>query len=349
MAVKLGAIGIGGLGHLQSQVCTELNDIQLVGGADIDESSRKKFENDFGVPAYEDYHELLDEHESELDAINIVTPHSLHFEQAMACLERGLHVHLEKPMVISTKQAVALNRYADENNLVLQIGYQRHFHPAYQEIRRVIDSGRIGKVHMVACYLAQNWIKSIGGTWRTNPALSGGGQLIDSGSHLLDVLLWTTDTSPRAVTAVTDNWDQDVDVNSAVSAQLRTNNGQQIIASIGVSGDGSSFEEQITIWGTDGHIEYNDGNLLVTERGNDYVTSFEDPDYKTLTAKKFNSFSDAILSGSSPAVPGQFGLRVTRLTEAAFISSTIGETVDAASLPWDEKEREEIGISSRTD
>lgn len=344
MAVKLAAIGIGGLGHLQSQVCTEIDDFELVAGVDIDADSRKQFEESFDVPTYGELQELLDEHGADLDAVNIATPHSLHFKQAMTCLKAGIHVHLEKPMVISTKNATVLNDYANKNDLVLQIGYQRHFHPAYREIRRIIGSGRIGSVHMVACYIGQNWINSVKGTWRTDPELSGGGQLIDSGSHLLDVLLWTTDSYPQSVTAVVDKGGQDVDINSAVSAQLRTEQNNQIIASIGVSGNGSAFEEQITIWGTNGHIEYSDGKLLVSEEGNNYVSRFEDPGYKTLTEKKLESFAQAILSDTSPAVPGEFGLRVTRLTEAAFLSIETGETIDANSLP-NKETKQNIGVN----
>ncbi|WP_276256645.1 Gfo/Idh/MocA family protein [Halomontanus rarus] len=332
MALQLAAIGLGGLGRIQSDVCTDIDGVELVAGADIAPESSESFETEFGVPAYENYRELLAEHADELDAVNIVTPHTLHFEQAMDCLDAGLHVHLEKPMVTTTADALELTDHARERNLLLQIGYQRHFHPAYREIKRLLENGRIGDVHMVAAHLAQDWIRNVGGTWRTNPELSGGGQLIDSGSHLLDVVLWATDSQPRSVAALTDNWEQAVDVNSALSVELESDQ-RRITASIGISGDGDSFEEQLSFWGTEGRLAYEDGELLVVENGTRYVTEFEDPDYAKLTGDKLGAFVEAVQNGNPSPVPGEFGLRVTRLTEAAFLSSETGAVIDAASLP----------------
>lgn len=330
MALRLAVIGLGGLGRVQSQVCQNLEGIELVAGADIAAEGRDRFESEFGCPAYEDYRTMIDDHA--LDAVTIMTPHTLHFEQTMACLEAGLHVHLEKPMVTTTADALKLIEAARDRDLLLQIGYQRHFHPAYREIKRLLETDRLGDVHMVACYLAQDWIEIQRGTWRTDPDLSGGGQLIDSGSHLLDVLLWATDAEPRTVAAVTDDWDQAVDVNSALSVSLDGPDGT-VTASIGVSGDGDAFEEHLAIWGTEGRLAYEDGQLTVAENGREYVSEFEEPNYVKLTEDKLGAFAEAVREGVESPIPGEFGLRVTRLTEAAFLASERGESIDAATLP----------------
>lgn len=337
MTLNFAVIGLGGLGHIQAQVCADLEGIELVAGVDVSPDSCERFEETFGVATYQQYETLLEEHGDTLDAVTIITPHTVHFEQAMACLDAGVHVHLEKPMVTTTADAETLLERTNETGLVLQIGYQRHFHPGYREIRRIIQSGRIGEVHMAACYLAQEWITLQGGTWRTNPALSGGGQLIDSGSHLLDALLWTTDSRPRRVAAITDNWEYDVDVNSAVSVSLEGPD-RPITASIGVSGDGEVFEERLAFWGTDGRLSYEDGELVVVENGTEYVTSIDEPDYMELTVEKLEAFFEAIRTDGESPVSGEFGLRVTRLTEAAFRSSETGQAIDAASLPLEQAE-----------
>lgn len=330
MVLRLAVIGLGGLGRVQSQVSRNLEGVELVAGADIAAEGRNRFESEFGCPAYEDYRMMIEDHD--LDAVTVMTPHTLHFEQTRACLEAGLHVHLEKPMVTTTADALELIEAAHDRRLVLQIGYQRHFHPAYREIKRLVEDGRLGDVHMAACYLAQDWIDVQAGTWRTDPELSGGGQLIDSGSHLLDVLLWATDAEPRTVAAVIDQWDQTVDVNSALSVLLDGPDGQ-VTASIGVSGDGDVFEEHLSIWGTEGRLAYEDGRLRVTEDGREYVTEVEEPTYVELTEEKLGAFAEAVAEGTESPIPGEFGLQVTRLTEAAFLASETGESVDAATLP----------------
>jgi predicted dehydrogenase len=236
MTLRIGVIGVGGLGHLQTQTYIGMAQVEVVGAADVSEEARHLFENDFSAPAYEHYREFLHEHGEELDAVMIVTPHTLHHEQAKSCMKQGYHVLLEKPMVTDTADAVDLIETADEEGVILQVGYQRHFHPAFEEIRRIIKEGRIGRVHCANCYLGQNWIDLHREDWRTDPSLSGGGQLYDSGSHLLDALLWTTDTKPKSVTAQMEYAKPDVDVNSALSIQLEGE--ETLIASVGLSGDG---------------------------------------------------------------------------------------------------------------
>jgi predicted dehydrogenase len=329
--LRVGAIATGGLAFREAQLFDELDGVEVVAGADVDPAAREVFADEFGTAVYEDHAEMLDA--EDLDAVNVVTPHTLHYEQTTDALERGLHVHLEKPMVTTVAHGHDIIQRAAERDLVLQVGYQRHFHPGYREIRRLVEEGRIGDVHMVACYLAQDWISGQAGTWRVNPELSGGGQLSDSGSHLLDAMLWTTDSKPASVAASMDYRDQDVDVNSALAATLEGPSGP-ITASIGVSGDGTSFEEGLAIWGTEGHIEYGHGEITVAESdGQTYTAEVEaDTGFRTLTSAKLGAFVEAIRGEREVAVPGEYGLLVTALTEGAYEALECGETVDVQQL-----------------
>lgn len=336
MAVRLAAIGTGGLGQIELAQYAEMDDVDIVAAADVAESARTEFVAEYDAPAYESFEQMLDEHGDELDAANIVTPHTLHYRQVKACLEHDLHVFVEKPFVTDIENGVELVRAAKERDLVLQIGYQRHFHPAFVEIKRLIDDGRIGDLHMVNAYLGQNWIDPFVGKWRTNPDLSGGGQLYDSGSHLLDSLLWTTGTEPVSVAAAMDFREHDVDVNSAISALLeRQATGETVTASIGISGDGvfGPPEEALVIWGTEGKISYTQDHgekiRVVEKDGRSYTSEITDDLTQTpLTEKKLANFVGAIQDENEPEVPGEYGLQVTALTEAAYEAFERGETID---------------------
>lgn len=332
MSTRLGAIGLGGLAYVELNIYNDMDDVELVAGADIAEPARKQFQEKFDTPAYESYETLLDEHASELDAVTIVTPHTLHHEQAMACLDEGLDVFLEKPMVTGTDNAVELVETANKKGRVVQVGYQRHFHPVYREIKELVDEGRIGELHMVNCYLGQDWISGMEGRWRSNPELSGGGQLYDSGSHLLDALLWTTGTTPEQVSALVENYGHDVDVNSALSVRL-DRNGNSVIGSIGISADGTSGgdpEEGLFIWGSDGRIAYDGSSLEVTTKtGPTYTTEItENTDFETVTERKLRNFIESAQGEVEPEVPAEVGLEVTALTEAAYQAAETGEVVD---------------------
>ncbi|UPV76437.1 Gfo/Idh/MocA family oxidoreductase (plasmid) [Halorussus limi] len=328
MALRLGAVGLGGLGSIELELYDEMSDVTVVAGADVSEGAREAFADTYDAPTYESHERLLAEHD--LDAVTIVTPHTLHYEQAMDCFEEGADVFLEKPMVTGIENAASLVAAAEERGRILQVGYQRHFDPLFRELKRVVTSDRIGRIHAANAYLGQDWIEIQRGSWRTDPGLSGGGQLYDSGSHLLDALLWTLDAEPRSVAAVTDDRGEAVDVNSALAATLHRDEGP-VTASVGVVGDGTHGEpdEGMVLWGTEGHVRYEDGRLTVHEDGATYEGEVAgDRDFTTLTRRKLSDFVRAVEERTEPAVPGSFGLRVTAMTEAAYEAAETGRTVD---------------------
>lgn len=329
MALHIGVIGLGGLGRMQAEVLDEMEDVELVGGADVSPDARAAFEQTFEVPTYEKHRRLLER--ENIDAVAIVTPHELHFDQVKDALISDIHVHVEKPLVTHSEDAIELISIAKDADLTFQVGYQRHFEPAYQEIRRIVTGGEIGTPHFATCYLGQSWIENAHGTWRMDPALSGGGQLIDSGSHLLDALLWTTDTKPRRVTALADERGFDVDINTAVSAELVGSEGS-MLASIAVTGEGQNFSEQLTIWGTEGKVTYGSGGFVLERSGRpDAVIEPEGLGYQEGNRRKFRAFVDSIIEGTPSPVPAEYGLRVTQLTEAAYEAAEAGTMVEIES------------------
>jgi predicted dehydrogenase len=214
---------------------------------------------------------------------------------------------------------------------------------------------------MAACHLEQHWIGWNRDRWRGDPSLSGGGQLYDSGSHLLDTLLWTTRTTPTAVLAEIDRMDAAVDVNAALSVRLARNgddpggvtggagNGPgdadadatadadgrpTLTASIGVSGDGPSGPapgESMRVVGTDGMVSFDGERVEVTESGVTYRATPDDPGFEELTRRKFQNVVDAIRGEADLEIPASDALKVTALTEAAYEAAAAGErvTIDA--------------------
>ncbi|WP_129115908.1 Gfo/Idh/MocA family protein [Halegenticoccus tardaugens] len=336
MTVSLAAIGLGQLGMHELGVYDRMPDVEIVAGADIDSASRETFAGEYAVPTYVEYEEMLAEHADELDAVNIVTPHTLHYDQAMSCLKKDLHVFLEKPLTTDVNDAQTLVSTAAEYDRTLVVGYQRHYHPAYQKIKEIVDDGRLGDIHAVNCYMGQDWIRKFTDAWRTRPTLSGGGQLYDSGSHLLDTLLWTTGTTPISVGATMDYQDHEVDVNSALLLQLERD-GLPVTASLVVTADGvedPSTYEGLVIWGSDGRLTYNRDVLTVTERGDDSVEIpiQGETDFLTLLDRKLTDFIEAVRNDHPPSVPGSYGLTVVALTEAAYKAHESQSMVEIQSI-----------------
>lgn len=341
MELRLGVIGVGGLGYLQLEIYDEIPSVEVVAAVDVSAEAREVVQSEFDVSVYHDHRRMIQEHQEELDAVTIVTPHAYHYEQAKACLERGINVLVEKPMVTDVGHALLLCDLAERNDLVLQVGYQRHFHPAFREIRRVIDEGRIGDVHMVSCHLGQDWIRPHRNTWRMDAEISGGGQLYDTGSHLLDALLWTTESDPRSVAAQIEYYEPRIDVNSALSIQL-DRDGKSILASVGLTGNGVAIDpwEGYHYWGTEGRIVYADGEITVAERDAvAYTTEItDDVDFRSLTRRKTQNFIDAIEGRAESRAPGEYGLTVTALTEATYRAADARETVSIEDLVEEHRE-----------
>ncbi|WP_416839195.1 Gfo/Idh/MocA family protein [Haloferax sp. DFSO52] len=325
---RVAGIGLGNLGVMECRLLDEMDGVSIVAGVDPDEEARERFADEFGVPTYESVGELI---EAEfLDAVTIASPHTKHFDQALAALDAGLHVHLEKPMVTDLGGAQTLIDRADDAGLTLAVGYQRHFDPRFHELRRIVDTGRIGDPHMVVCHLEQEWIQWTKDEWRGDPALSGGGQLYDSGSHLLDAMLWVTRSKPVTVAAAVDHRGYDVDVNSALAVVL-DRDGDRLTASVAVSGDGSSIPdpgESLRIIGTDGMVVFDGKTIEVREGDVTYRATPPVPDFERLTEKKLRNFVDAARDEAELAIPAEDALRVTALTEAAYESATTGRRVN---------------------
>ncbi len=192
-----------------------------------------------------------------MDAVEIATPHTLHVEQALDAIGAQKHVLLEKPMVCKVEEAHTLLGRLEGYPRVFALAYQRHAQGPFLHMKQEIASGALGAVTYISALQCQGWKKGTAGSWRQDLALSGGGQINDSGSHLLDILLWVTGLTVAEVSAFMDNMGTPVDINSALA--MRFTSGAQ--GTISVVGDAPTWHEDITIWCERGVFFYRNGKL----------------------------------------------------------------------------------------
>ena len=320
--IRVAFIGCGGISNGHAERLIAMPDAEIVALCDNNPDQLTRYAERHpslaDVPTFEDWEAMLDA--VECDAIEIHTPHTLHYEQIMSGLDRGLHVLAEKPMVCTTEHALAVADKVEETGLKLQVSYQRHFQPEFRYSRELIARGDLGDVHFVTVLQGQNWKLGTKGAWRQVPELSGGGQLNDSGSHLVDIMLWVTGLVPQAVEAFIDNRGTPVDINSAVS--MKFTNGAH--GTINVVGDSIPWWEDMTIWGEKGVLFFRNGKLTHCSQDGElhlpqHMPRGTDPD---------RNFIDAILGKAELEVPVECGLRVIQLTEAAWQSAATGKPVE---------------------
>jgi predicted dehydrogenase len=157
---------------------------------------------------------------SQLDAVVIITPHILHFAQATACLEAGLDVFLEKPMVMNAEEATTLIRTRDRTGRLLVVGFQGSLSPQVREAARRIKSGELGPILNISAVVWQDWATLTEGTWRQQPDLSGGGFLFDTGAHMLNTVADLAGEDFAEVTAWLENDGHPVDIRAVVMGRL---------------------------------------------------------------------------------------------------------------------------------
>ncbi len=318
--LRIGFVGAGGIapGHY-----TRLHDTRkasVVALSDRDPAAIERFRQrcpgSEKLPVYDDYRDMLKK--EDLDAAVILSPHTVHYEQIRTCLNQGLHVLSEKPMTCTIKHAQALIKKASEVKKVLMVSYQRHFDPMFRYVREQIAQGKLGEIQFVQALQGQEWLRVTKGTWRQQLSMSGGGQLNDSGSHLVDIMLWTTGLRVKEVYAAMERFDGEVDINATLA--MTFDNGA--LGSMSIIGNAPGWYEDHTIIGSEGAFYLRQGLGLIYQDGYGKPIEIKLPKYGR---NPDSNFVDAILGKDEPQTPPECGLRTIEVTEAAWRSAAEGK------------------------
>ena len=157
----------------------------------------------------------------EVDAVIVATLNGALAEIAARAIDAGKHVIIEKPAGISVAEIDRLLAAAEKSGSLVRVGYNHRFHPALQKARELVDAGALGPLMFIRARYGHGGRVGYDREWRADPKLSGGGELIDQGVHLVDLAGWFLGDFPTVEGhAATYFWDMPVDDNAFMS--LRT-------------------------------------------------------------------------------------------------------------------------------
>ena len=204
--LKIGIIGTGWIAESHIESYKRMKDVKVVAMADLIPGKAEKFAARYGIEGcrfYPDHKSLLDN--EELDAVSICTYNTQHAPCAIYALEKGVNVLLEKPMCVTTEEAVEIMRAEKKSGKVLSIGFQPRFDENMQMIKKIVDSGVLGKIY---------YIQTGGGRRRGIPnstfiekSTGGIGAMGDIGCYSLDCVLNAIGyPKPLTVTGYTSNY-----------------------------------------------------------------------------------------------------------------------------------------------
>jgi predicted dehydrogenase len=141
-----------------------------------------------GCVAGNDWRELLAR--ADIEAVIVATPQDSHVEIARAAISAGIHVLVEKPAARHVDELLGLPQLAAEHDVRVRVGFNLRYHRAFQQARRLVDSGILGPLLFVRARYGHGGRVGLASEWRAQPHRSGGGELIDQGVHLIDLARW---------------------------------------------------------------------------------------------------------------------------------------------------------------
>jgi predicted dehydrogenase len=321
--VRVAILGCGGMSGEHARRFKDNPDVEIVALSDVSEAAVEAYIernlSDYSPrPAvYTDAATMYAE--AKPDAVTIVTPHTLHFEHGLQAIEAGLHVLMEKPMVTGSAQAKELADAVEKAGKIFVVGYNTPNTPVFAYLREVIRSQELGKLEAVTGWQTQNWLKATAGSWRQDPALSGGGQMYDSGAHMFNSLVWSVEQPISEVLAFTDNVGSPVDINGTVN--IRFTNG--VLATMTIAGNCPAYGAGMTYIFDGGRIDVDgwNGTWIKVIKGDEEIT----PELVGESNTPNDNFIDAILGRATPNTSPVNGVIQSQLMDAIYESASKGQ------------------------
>jgi UDP-N-acetyl-2-amino-2-deoxyglucuronate dehydrogenase len=240
--MKFGIIGAGMISGFHARAIAAMEGSELAGVASRRYDGAHSFAKEHETRPYESIDALLAD--SEIDIVTIGTPSGAHFEPAMAAIEAGKHVVIEKPLEITTERIDQMTAAAKARGVTIGAILNRRFHPGMDAFKKAVDTGRFGTLTSASAYVKwyRNQAYYDSADWRGTWALDGGGALMNQSIHTIDALLYLAGPvkSVQAQTACLAH--SNIEVEDIAVAILEFENGARGV-----------IEGSTCAWSKDGH------------------------------------------------------------------------------------------------
>lgn len=330
MAIKLGFLSVAHL-HAESYLsaCKHLPDIELVGIADEVEDRGRETAARYGTRYFRDYDELLSQ---DVDGVIICSENSKHAPLTRAAASAKKHVLCEKPIATSIAEGQSMIDACKSNGVQLQIAFPVRFNTPVLRARQMLQAGQIGRLLAMK---GTNRGRMPGG-WFVDPALSGGGAVIDHTVHVADIMRWLTGKEFTEVYAEIDRFIYDIPTEDCGILTMEMEG--DIFCSLDTSWSrpARSFptwgDVTLDLVGTEGVIQV-DGFSQNVDFYNEAIGKLEwlpwgdDGDLELV-----KDFADMIRTGRLASITGEDGLRAVEVAFAAYESAKRKKPVKVAEI-----------------
>ncbi|HLM60173.1 MAG TPA: Gfo/Idh/MocA family oxidoreductase [Pyrinomonadaceae bacterium] len=313
--LKFALIGTGGIAQTYAQAFQASDCCKLVAVADVRKESADAFAEPFAAKSYSDY-KMLAESET-IDAVIISTPPNTHPEIAMHFMRKGVHVLCEKPLCLTAAEAKEMIECAEKSGVVFTMATKFRYCEDVVKAKSILASGILGEV--VQFENAFTSKVDMSKRWNSNAEVSGGGVLMDNGTHSVDIIRYFLGAISD-VLALETSGTQNLSVDENVKLLAKTANG--VAASVDLTwGINKELPNFISVYGTNGtlHIGWRESRYKLNSspdwtifgKGYDKVQAFK---------SKIENFRNAITGGEELLTKPEDALASVEVIEAAYKS-----------------------------
>ena len=353
--IKLGIIGIGNMGssHARNILNDKCPNIELVAVSDANQEriewAKKELSDD--IKYFSSPEEMLDS--GIINSCLIAVPHYDHTKYAIECMKRGIHVMVEKPAGVYTKQVREMNEEAEKHpEVVFGMMFNQRTNCVYRKLRELVQSGEYGEIRRTN-WIITDWYRPQcyydSGDWRATWSGEGGGVLLNQCPHQLDLWQWICGMPVKVESHLHFGKWHDIEVEDDVTTYVEYANGATgvFITTTGDAHGTNRFEIQMD----KAKFVIENDKLIMTEyemTEQEFSKTNTQP-FATVKSKTFevetdgenpqhvgvlNAWADAILHGGKLVAEGKEGINGLTLSNAMHLSAFLGKEVE---IPFDEE------------
>lgn len=331
-SLQVGLVGAGLQGKRRVQALLAEGDRLLI-VADTNLQSAQRLAQEMGCQSTTYWEEVITT--PKVNVVLVCTPPYIHAPICIAALKVGKHVLCEKPMGCNLDEALAIAETAKRAGLKLKCGFNHRYHPGIQKLRHWVEAGHIGEIDFIRGRYGIGGREEYNNEWRMNAEMSGGGELMDQGLHLLNLAHWFLGEFSQVFGFLSTRFWNVASIEDNAFALVRTPQGQ--VAWLHASWTQWKNLFSFEIFGHDGYALVEGlGGSYGTERAilgkrdlsrpfTEEVVEFRGEDYSW--REEWKHFKAAIAGRNDDTMEGQEALVVHRLASAIYQSAKTGSLV----------------------